>query len=575
MAAQVSEFLKNELTLDEQEELLSTNGEEKKQQKKSQADVLIELAQGLPLFRDDYQEPFVSVNIHGHNEIWPVRSKFFKRWLIGRFYYKTGKAPNSDAINQALSVIEARAMFEGPEHKLSLRVAKHDGAFWYDLADDRWRAVKITPEGWQIVNKPPILFRRYKNTAAQVEPRGKKDDLWDLLDFINLRDTGEKILLLVYVVSCLIPEIPHVIPVFYGEKGAAKSTTLRLLRRVIDPARQELLTLPTDKNELALQLAHNYMPAYDNLDNLQPWQSDMLCCAATGGGISKRELYTDEDEVILSFLRCVGINGINVVATRPDLLDRTLMFGLERISSKTRREESEFWQEFEQARPGIVAGAFHTLAEAMRIYPDVKLTNLPRMADFCRWGYAIAEAFGVGGKSFLKAYYKNMGKTNEEAISNNPVTSAVVIFMQERDEWQGTAAQLLRALKEIAENEQINTRSKSWPGAPQILTRRLKQVKSNLMDIGIRCTIDRDKSNRSVVTFQKVKESTSETSGTSESIKTQGVAGRRYLRRYSGDTSGTSGVFPVPEANSYKPSGATGDTGDTSANSWVGEVGKN
>lgn len=513
----------DQFTNEEKEELFkyytgnSDSGQEQEKPKKSQADILVELARDLPLFRDDYEEPFAAVTVNGHREIWPVRSKFFKRWLVARFYYRTEKAPNSDAINQALGVIEARAMFEGPECKLSLRVAEKDGAFWYDLADDRWQAVKVAPDGWQVVDRPPILFRRYKNTAAQVEPNGKKDDLWNLFDFINIRDTGQKILLLVYVVSCLVPNIPHVIPVFHGEKGAAKSTTMRVLRRIIDPARQELLSLPTDKNELALQLAHNYMPAYDNLDNLQPWQSDMLCCAATGGGISKRELYTDEDEVILSFLRCVGINGINEVATRPDLLDRALMFGLERIDSRARREEGEFWREFEKARPGILAGVFQTLAEAMRIYPKVKLRNLPRMADFYRWGYAIAEALGAGGESFKKAYYQNIGKANEEAISSNPVTSAILIFMQDRDKWQGAAAHLLKVLKEIADKEEINTRSKSWPGAPHILIRRLKQVRSNLMDIGIRCNIDRDKStNRSVVTFQRVRKNSSGSSGSSE-----------------------------------------------------------
>ncbi|MDR9787650.1 MAG: hypothetical protein RJR37_10485 [Peptococcaceae bacterium MAG4] len=58
----------------------------------------------------------------------------------------------------------------------------------------------------------------------------------------------------------------------------------------------------------------NYAPCFDNLDGLSPWQSDMLCQAATGGGISKRELYTDMEEVILSFLRCPMLNGINLVA---------------------------------------------------------------------------------------------------------------------------------------------------------------------------------------------------------------------------------------------------------------------
>ena len=33
-----------------------------------------------------------------------------------------------------------------------------------------------------------------------------------------------------------------------------------------------------------------------------------------------------------------------------------------------------------------------TLVKAMEIFPIVHLEKLPRMADFTRWGYAIAES---------------------------------------------------------------------------------------------------------------------------------------------------------------------------------------
>jgi hypothetical protein len=532
--------------------------------KSSQADILIELAQAATLFHDDLQEPFARVEIGDHWETWPVRSKFFRRWLARRYYDETGKAPNSDAISQALNVIEARAVFDGPEHKLNLRVAEHRGVFWYDLADAGWRAVKITPEGWQVVNRPPILFRRYQNTAPQVEPR-PGGNLLAVLDFMNLQDEDDQVLLVVYLVTCLVPGIPHPAPVLHGEKGAAKSTALRVFRRLVDPARRELLTMPKDQNELALIIAHNYMPAFDNLDGLQPWQSDMLCCAATGGGISKRELYTNEDEVILDFLRCPTLDGINLVATRPDLLDRALIFGLERIDPEKRREESEFWRQFEEARPAIVGGMFDALAGAMRIYPKVKLARLPRMADFCRWGYAVAEALGIGGKKFLDAYYRNIGRANEEAISANPVAAAIVTFMQGRNTWEGTAAELLDRLEEVAGSERINTKSRAWPQAANSLTRRLKQVKSNLLDAGISYDIGRNSENRAVIILRRIPENTSGTSGTSGTQENQALAARRY----SGDipeifkTSGeTSGKPPAPEANSDKHSGDTGDTGD-------------
>ena len=60
----------------------------------------------------------------------------------------------------------------------------------------------------------------------------------------------------------------------------------------------------------------------DNLSRIQDWLSDGLCRLATGGGLSKRRLYTDADEHVLEAQRPVFITSIEEVATRGDLLDR-------------------------------------------------------------------------------------------------------------------------------------------------------------------------------------------------------------------------------------------------------------
>jgi len=451
--------------------------------RESQADALIRIATTEAfLFHDDAKDGFAAIPINGHREIWPLRSKFFKQWLVRRYYEQTDKSPNNEAIRQALNVIEAKALFDGPEIKLNLRVAERDGALWYDLADGAWQAVKITPDGWEVVDNPPILFRRFKNTAAQVLPQ-RGGSLEALRKYINLKDDEDWLLLIALIGHAFIPGIPHAIPVFYGDKGSAKTTAQRVIRKLIDPAVRDTMTLPTDKNELVLMLMTNYAPCFDNLDGLSPWQSDMLCQAATGGGISKRELYTDMEEVILSFLRCPMLNGINLVASRDDLLDRCVLFNLERIDEEARKTEAEFWREFEGDRPYILGAIFDVLAKALQIYPDVKLPALPRMADFATWGYAIMEAAGGMGEAFLQAYRKNIAGAVEEAVINDVVGAAIVEFMDGKDEWQGTASELLEVLNELPS---VNEKDKAWPKRPNTLTRRLNNLKSALADYGIK-----------------------------------------------------------------------------------------
>jgi len=453
-----------------------------KEDKPSQADILIQIATSSAfLFHDETKDGFASIAINGHKETWPLRSKFFKQWLVRRYYEQTDKSPNNEAIRQALNVIEAKAVFDGPEIKLNLRVAEHEGALWYDPANDAWQAVKITPDGWEVVDNPPILFQRFKNTAAQVIPQ--KGGSFDLLrKYINLKDEEDWLLLTALIAHAFVPGVPHAIPVFYGDKGSAKTTAQRVIRKLIDPAVRDTMTLPTDKNELALMLMTNYAPCFDNLDGLSPWQSDMLCQAATGGGISKRELYTDMEEVILSFLRCPMLNGINLVASRDDLLDRCVLFKLERIVKEERKTEAEFWREFEEDRPYILGAIFDVLTKALQIYQHVKLPALPRMADFATWGYAIMEAAGGKGEAFLRAYRKNIAGAVEEAVTNDVVGAAIVEFMEDKDEWTGTATDLMEALKELPS---VNEKDKAWPKRPNTLTRKLNKIKSALADYGI------------------------------------------------------------------------------------------
>ncbi len=58
------------------------------------------------------------------------------------------------------------------------------------------------------------------------------------------------------------------------------------------------------------------------------------------------------------------MNGVNVTPQRSDLLDRSILIGLERISPDLRRDEEEFWATFESIRPHLLGGIFDLLSRA-------------------------------------------------------------------------------------------------------------------------------------------------------------------------------------------------------------------
>jgi hypothetical protein len=226
------------------------------------------------------------------------------------------------------------------------------------------------------------------------------------------------------------------------------------------------------------------------------------CKAVTGVGQTKRKLYSDDDDIVYEYKRCLGFNGINVALTEPDALDRSLMIELDRTSKEDRKIESDIMSEFFQLRPKLLGYVFDVLVKALQIKPTVKLNDLPRMADFALWGEAIARALGYRELEFISAYYDNIGKQNIEAIEAHPLGQAIARFFDQHEEererereneiLEGSPLEILEQLEIIAEQKKINTNHRLWPKSHNALTRRLNQIRSNLLEgLGIEVTITR------------------------------------------------------------------------------------
>ena len=455
-------------------------------EKETQAEILINIASTMELFKTPTGECYATTDAEQCSRTFKIKSNDFKLWLTKEFYDLKGRPPAADSIAQALGVLESKALFEGEEKRLYLRVAKFNDSIFFDLANKKGQIIEIAHEGYRLANNPPNIFRRTANMSEQVKPTGNSEGIKLLCKHIRNKTRDDLILMLVAVIASFIPDIAHPVVIISGEKGAAKTTTMRMLRKVIDPAGRDLVGMPKAERDLAIILSNNYMPSFDNIDSISANQSDVLCMVSTGGGISQRKLYTDSDEVFLEFKHCVFMNGINVGAKRPDLLDRSIIIELDRIAEEEREEELALWETFSDDLPVIMGGIFSILSKAMRIHPTINLDRLPRMADFARWGYSIAEAMeGYDGEDFLRAYYKNIDYSNECTINEDPTAATIVVFMRNQSSWQGYISNLYRKLQEVAASECIDIKAYRWPKAAHILTRRLKEVRSNLEKVGI------------------------------------------------------------------------------------------
>ena len=468
-------------------------------EKKAPAKLMLEILEqlGVKTFLNENNIPYVEFPIKDYTEVHKLDSSDFKCWTANIYIEFTDKTIKKEALNEALNIMDARTRFSGnPAQTVHIRVAECDGDFWYDLSNANRTAVKVTPDGWSIETPVP-KFYRYSHQSPQITPvdGGRIEDIFQLINLKKYRT-----LFLCWLVSCFVPDIPHPMPIIYGEKGAAKSTSCILLKKLIDPSALETLSLSKDERSLIVSLQKHYYLPFDNVSVISNDISDTLCRAITGGAIQQRKLYTNDDDCIFTFMRCITINGINNVANRSDLLDRSLLFELSRVSEENRVEAQRVYNEFEIMRPKVLGAIFKILSAAMKVFPTVQLDKLPRMADFCRWGYAIGEALGNKGDVFLSEYHDNQSIQNQEAINADSVAYLVVNFMAFKRTWTGLFSDLFKQLKELAENLGMNTTSKVLPQAPNHLSRRIKAVKSNLEDVGITFEIE-TKSNGSYITI--------------------------------------------------------------------------
>jgi hypothetical protein len=77
-----------------------------------------------------------------------------------------------------------------------------------------------------------------------------------------------------------------------------------------------------------------------------------------------------------------------------------------RIPRDKRKLETEILSEFEQIKPKVLGYIFDVLTRALQIRPNLRLNDLPRMADFALWGEAISQAMGYDPLEFLNVDMK-------------------------------------------------------------------------------------------------------------------------------------------------------------------------
>lgn len=452
----------------------------------TQSDLLVKLAGDLELFAvDDLEYATVTAELPSpHRETHRIREKGFRQWLQHRFFSKHGRATSTQSMQEAIETLSAKAKFGGKGGVIGIRICEFDGRVYLDLCDELWRVVEIDRDGWRIIPDPPVRFIRRGGMLALPTPTagGKLDELRGML---NAGEPDTWVLCVGWIVGAMNPAGPFPILAVNGEQGSAKSTLCKTLRRLIDPNKANTRAAPRDDREIAVGAENSWVMCFDNLSSIRVDLSDALCRLSTGSGYGTRRLYSDDDQKLSNVVRPVMFNGIEDVANRSDLLERSIVIHLPTIPEHARLQDVELEREFGERHPRILGAILDAVSAAIRYRDDARPGNLPRMADFAVWVNAAERALGWPAGTFLDAYRRNRKDANQTALEASPVGQALMEFMERQDTWAGSASELLEELDRVEAGHAGKRDRAGWPTSVKALAGQVRRIAPNLRRLGL------------------------------------------------------------------------------------------
>jgi hypothetical protein len=444
-------------------------------------ELLVECAEGIDLFHDE-EVAYARIPLGGHHEVYRVPSRAFADWLTRRLFETHRKAATATPLAAACAVLAMRGKVEGDDRRVNLRVAESDGAIYIDLGDPAWRVVEVSRAGWRVLEDPPVMFRRPNGMRALPEPvRG--GSIAELRPFVNLPDDAQWMLFVGYLLACLRTSAPFPVLAVHGPQGSAKSTLVQIARALVDPNQVSLRVPPKKIDDLIVAANRSWLLCFDNVSGISAELSDAFCMIATGGGLSKRVLFTDDEEYLATVKRGIVLNGIEDLLIRHDLADRAVVLSLPAIADAQRRS-ARMLDEFLVVRPRIFGALLDGLVAALASEARFEsVAPISRMRDFTTWGMAASGAFGWNPNDFYAAHRDNRQEATDQANDADVIVGAVRALIDRDGDWYGTASALHRALATVVSDEVV--RSRSWPGAPNALVQRLKRAEHGLRALGI------------------------------------------------------------------------------------------
>lgn len=417
--------------------------------------------------------------------------------IIREVLRKRGLKHRTQDVKDFNESLQAHAVMSGITQDVWYRVAPITGGIEVDLCDETHDRVRITAGKVETVSEgSKTLFYRTSVSAPMSRP-AEVGDLKLLDKYLNLHAELRLLLIAWLTYTLAHPKLDtskYVILVLNGHQGSGKSFLCNIILRLVDPNLTGIQILPNNSKDLAIAAQNAHVLCYDNIREVRESMADLLCIAATGGSVSCRQLFTDEEQNVTRLHVALVLNGIHSFVNQPDFAQRCLPLELLPIQESNRKSEVQLMEEFEADTPAILRGLFELIADVFTHLPNAKVTDPERMFDFSQWLAAMELAHGLPAGVYQGAYSTVLNDGQRDTLLDNLLAAAILEFAEDQFDgsvWSGKPSELLAELnKRMSRNFQ---RSREWPDNPIALSKRLVPLRAALMSQGIRVELSRGK----------------------------------------------------------------------------------
>lgn len=169
------------------------------------------------------------------------------------------------------------------------------------------------------------LIHIIKQKKYDIDSSGTVEDFNSYMDKLNMSQESINIIQ-AYMVHVLLhshEQIPVVI--FKGPPMSGKTTSIDAISELIGPISVTGKSLmQSEVKDFESALMSSWINVFDNVNRIPQRYQDTLCVASTGGTVSRKKLYTDNEMSTESILGPVLISTISNISLSEDLLTRTV-----------------------------------------------------------------------------------------------------------------------------------------------------------------------------------------------------------------------------------------------------------